>query len=97
MKKVVLRLAVPGLFCLLALSVKHVRAQDFLDPWDPPHNLSQSSATSNPSMVIDPTGRIHVIWYLLDNADALGVSVCNRARHRGTPVARAIVNNNYLA
>ena len=39
-----------------------VKAQFGEDGWSQPVNLSHSGATSNPVMVMDANGVIHVIW-----------------------------------
>ena len=55
----------PVLICVSVLSAAFffpVTAQSLDDPWDPPINLSQSGSTTNPVMVIDSNGIVHVIW-----------------------------------
>ncbi len=50
-------------FALLAGSGTRVAAQEGTeDIWSTPVNLSRSGAASEPVVVVDATGRIHVVW-----------------------------------
>jgi hypothetical protein len=39
-----------------------VVAQEIDNPWSAPYNLSKSGSTTNPSLVEDSTGVVHVVW-----------------------------------
>jgi hypothetical protein len=58
---------IPGLIWLaflviLLLPGRTVRAQAIDDTWSPQVNLSQSGGATNPVMVVDEAGIIHVFW-----------------------------------
>ena len=57
------------LFVLTSTGGKPVKAQSGEDGWSLPENLSHSGASSNPAMVMDANGVIHVIW--LDNIEGM--------------------------
>ena len=48
--------------CLFALKPHQVSAQNIDNPWTNPVNLSRSGSTSEPRIVVDSNGVIHVIW-----------------------------------
>jgi hypothetical protein len=47
---------------IMSFLVSGARGQAIDDAWAPPVNLSQSGGATNPVMVIDDTGTMHVFW-----------------------------------
>jgi hypothetical protein len=56
------RLWIIGTLFITSISSRWVTAQSLDDSWTDPQNLSHSGATTNPSIVIDSNGVLHVVW-----------------------------------
>jgi hypothetical protein len=52
-----------ALFILATFLPSSTLAQSFTDPWSEPVNLSHSGAATNPVMVQDSNGVVHVFWW----------------------------------
>jgi hypothetical protein len=52
-----------ALFILATFLPSSTLAQSFADPWSEPLNLSHSGAATNPVMVQDSNGIVHVFWW----------------------------------
>ena len=72
-----------GVYVLSVINFLPVAAQSLDEPWDPPINLSQSGSTTNPVMVIDSNGIMHVIW---EDEYSGWVYTQSRGEQWGTPV-----------
>ena len=58
---------IPILLALISLTFAY--AQDDASPWSEPYNLSNSGASTDPHIIADSQGRIHVLW--VDEFDGL--------------------------
>lgn len=57
------RLVIVFTFVLGLIVVSHVRAQSTQEPWQPPSNVSQSGAASQPIIAAAPDGSLHAMWW----------------------------------
>jgi len=55
-------IAVIAICGALIARIAEAVAQSPADPWAAPVNLSQSGAAAEPRMVVDSTGRFHILW-----------------------------------